>query len=275
MKAKTCIAAFVALIAGGVFASDMLPERILSGYYGYNVTRKGDHERNLHMIDVLAANGFNSYETKIQARGRHFDVAPYVPQIKELADRAKSKGMIFQIYLYTVPYLANRDSKLPEHASLPSPVAANGKEISNAFLLTDPAVWRQLFHHAFAFARHQEEIGNATLKFDVERIGEYVSFDDSTWEGFCKDTPGYDRSAPVASRSKILKSKRGNGRIQEVLLFQGGGGRSAVREGDPGDPSRYRIGIHASKAKRRDVGDSQQSVGRSRNSRDRRRLGHV
>ena len=209
MKAKTCIAAFVALIAGGVFASDMLPERILSGYYGYNVTRKGDHERNLHMIDVLAANGFNSYETKIQARGRHFDVAPYVPQIKELADRAKSKGMIFQIYLYTVPYLANRDPKLPEHASLPSPVAANGKEISNAFLLTDPAVWRQLFHHAFGFARHQEEIGNATLKFDVERIGEYVSFDDSTWEGFCKDTPGYDRSASVASRSKILKSRKG------------------------------------------------------------------
>ena len=221
MKAKTCIAAFAALFAGGVFASDMLPGRILSGYYGYNVTRKGDHERNLHMIDVLAANGFNSYETKIQARGRHFDVAPYVPQIKELVDRAKSKGMIFQIYLYTVPYLANRDSKLPEHASLPSPVAANGKEIPNAFLLTDPAVWRQLFHHAFAFARHQEEIGNATLKFDVERIGEYVSFDDSTWEGFCRSTPGYDRSTPVASRSKILKSKKGGTAAYRKFFYSG------------------------------------------------------
>jgi hypothetical protein len=79
---KTIIAVFVAFAAFGIVAADVLPERLLSGYYGYNVNRKGDFEHNLHMIDVLAANGFNSYETKIQARGRHFDVAPYVPKIK-------------------------------------------------------------------------------------------------------------------------------------------------------------------------------------------------
>ena len=101
VEVKARVAVFLVLTMGSLFASDMLPERILSGYYGYNVTRKGDHEHNLHMIDVLAANGFNSYETKIQARGRHFDVAPYVPKIKELSERVKSKGMIFQIYLYT------------------------------------------------------------------------------------------------------------------------------------------------------------------------------
>ena len=209
MKAKTCIAAFVALIAGGVFASDLLPERILSGYYGYNVTRKGDHERNMHMIDVLAANGFNSYETKIQARGRHFDISPYVPKIKELSERARSKGLIFQIYLYTVPYLAIRNPELEEHGALPCPVGANGKPISNAFLLTDPAVWRQLFHHAFGFAAHQEEIGNATLKFDVERISEHVSFDDSTWADFCALNPGWSRSVAASERYKLLKSKKG------------------------------------------------------------------
>ena len=209
MKLKACIVAFAVLVAGGIVAADVLPERILSGYYGYNVNRKGDFEHNMHMIDVLTAHGFNSYETKIQARGRHFDVAPYVPKIKELADRAKSKGMIFQIYLYTVPYLANRDSKLPEHASLPCPVAANGKPVSNAFLLSDPAVWRQLFHHAFGFAKHSGEIGNATLKFDVERISEHVSFDDVTWADFCAVNPGYDSSAPVGERYGLLKSKKG------------------------------------------------------------------
>ena len=86
----------------------LFPQRILSGYYGWNVTRKGDFERNMHMIDVLAAHGFNSYETKIQGRGRKFDIAPHVKRIKEMSDKAKSKGMIFQIYLYTVPYLADR-----------------------------------------------------------------------------------------------------------------------------------------------------------------------
>ena len=80
MKAR--VAVFLVLTMGSLFASDMLPERILSGYYGYNVTRKGDHEHNLHMIDVLAANGFNSYEAKIQAGARHFDVAAHVPTIQ-------------------------------------------------------------------------------------------------------------------------------------------------------------------------------------------------
>ena len=70
---KTFIAAFFALVAGGVAAADVLPERILSGYYGYNVTRKGDLERTMRMVDVQAADRFNSCETKIQARGRHFD----------------------------------------------------------------------------------------------------------------------------------------------------------------------------------------------------------
>ena len=34
---------------------------------------EGDHERNMRMVDVQAADRFNSCETKIQARGRHFD----------------------------------------------------------------------------------------------------------------------------------------------------------------------------------------------------------
>lgn len=209
MSDRNMIFAIVALAVGSLFAAGILPERILSGYYGYNVTRKGDHERNLHMIDVLAANGFNSYETKIQARGRHFDVSPHVPKIKELSDRAKSKGMIFQIYLYTVPYHANRNPQLEEHGKLPCPVAPDGREIQNAFLISDPAVWRQLFHHAYGFARHSGEIGNATLKIDVERISEHVSFDDATWTDFCAAHPGYGKSVPAAARHMLLKSKKG------------------------------------------------------------------
>ncbi len=116
--------------------------------------------------------------------------------------------MIFQIYLYTIPYLANRNPKLDEHAMLPCHVAANGKPVPNAFILSDPAVWRQLFHHAFGFARLSGEIGNATLKYDVERISEHVSFDDATWADFCAVNPGYGRSVPAGERFRLLKSKK-------------------------------------------------------------------
>lgn len=195
--------------AAGPNSVAALPERILSGYYGCNVTRKGDFGRNMHMIDVLAAHGFNSYETKIQGRGRHFDVVPHVGPIKEMADRAKSKGMIFQIYLYTVPYLADRHADWAEHASLPPPVSEGGKEIANAFLLTDPAVWRQLFHHAFGFASHQKEIGFASLKFDVERISEHVSYDDATWNAFCAASHSCDPATPARDRARRLSVRRG------------------------------------------------------------------
>lgn len=209
IRKEMLIIAVVALLAGSLAAVDVLPERILSGYYGFNVLRQGDFERNAHMIDVLAANGFNSFETKIQGGQRECDIEPHVGRIKALADRARSKGMIFQIYLYTVPYLADRHEEWPEHAGLPPPVAMNGQTVTNAFLLTETAVWRQLFRHAFAFAAHQEEIGFAALKFDVERISVHVSFDDATWRAFCSENPSFSPSVPVKGRAAALASVSG------------------------------------------------------------------
>ena len=225
MKRISTIAIAIGL-ASSLFASPatadgkaQLPERILSGYYGCNVTRKGDFERNMHMIDVLAAHGFNSFETKIQGRGRHFDITPHVGRIREMADRAKSKGMIFQIYLYTVPYLADRHADWPEHACLPSPVSENGQTISNSFLLTDPAVWKQLFHHAFGFASHQKEIGFTSLKFDVERISEHVSYDDATWKDFCAATPSYSPATPLKDRAKSLTATKGGSAAYRKFFY--------------------------------------------------------
>ena len=220
MQMNLKIIAGCCLLANAAFcAVDALPERIISGYYGWNVLRKGDYERNAHMADVLAANGFNSYETKIQAGARHFDVAAHVPKIKELADHVRSKGMIFQVYLYTIPYLADRHADWAEHSDLPSPVAENGERIEKEFLLTDPAVWRQLFFHAFELAKHQEEIGFASLKFDVERIDQHVSYDDATWKAFCAKNGSFDAMTPVAERGAALRGRKGGKAAYNTFFY--------------------------------------------------------
>ena len=220
MQMNLKIIAGCCLLANAAFcAVDALPERIISGYYGWNVLRKGDYERNAHMADVLAANGFNSYETKIQAGARHFDVAAHVPKIKELADHVRSKGMIFQVYLYTIPYLADRHADWAEHSNLPSPVAENGERIEKEFLLTDPAVWRQLFFHAFELAKHQEEIGFASLKFDVERIDQHVSYDDATWKAFCAKNGSFDAMTPVAERGAALRGRKGGKAAYNTFFY--------------------------------------------------------
>ena len=211
----------LALMGCSVYAVDALPEKIISGYYGWNVLRKGEFERNTHMIDVLAKNGFNSYEVKIQGGARHFDVATYVPKIKALADHARSKGMIFQIYLYTVPYRADRHVDWPEHACLPCPVAENGEKIETEFLLTDPAVWRQLFIHAFEFAKYQDEIGFASLKFDVERIDQYLSYDDVTWTAFCAKNGTFTSTTPVSKRGAALRGKKGGTKAYREFMLDG------------------------------------------------------
>ena len=54
MQMNLKIIAGCCLLANVAFcAVDALPERIISGYYGWNVLRKGDYERNAHMADVV------------------------------------------------------------------------------------------------------------------------------------------------------------------------------------------------------------------------------
>lgn len=159
--------------------ADSSPVRVMSGYTGYPLGGggRGHVER---MIDALGDNGFNAIDVKIQQSLRKCDIDGHVPEVKALVDRAREKGLKFNVYLYPVPHHGRRVPEWPEHAALPAPVDMHGHTVSNAFLLTDPAVFGQLFHHAFRFAARRSELGFASLRFDVETLSLNVSYDDAS-----------------------------------------------------------------------------------------------
>ena len=193
------------------------PERVMSGYTGYFLggASRAHVER---MIDALGANGFNAIDVKIQQSLRKCDIDGHVPEVKSLVDRAREKGLKFNIYLYPIPHHARRVQEWPEHATLPAPVDAGGHMVSNAFLLTDPAVFGRLFHHAFRFAALRRELGFASLRFDVETLLLNVSYDDANWVAFCAAEAMFSPSTPVAERARALSEKGADGRY--AAFFQ-------------------------------------------------------
>lgn len=184
-------------------AADSSPVRVMSGYTGYFLGGGGrDHVER--MIDALGDNGFNAIDVKIQQSLRKCDIDGHVPEVKALVDRAREKGLKFNVYIYPVPHHGRRVPEWPEHAVLPAPVDMYGHTVSNAFLLTDPAVFGQLFHHAFRFAALRSELGFASLRFDVETLSLNVSYDDATWAAFCAAEPTFSPATPAAGRASAL-----------------------------------------------------------------------
>ena len=225
--------AIVALASGGSdsAAADAartevkLPERMLSGYYGWFLNTSQDKVR--YLIDRCAEAKFNSIEVKIQDKRRTFNLEPHLQETRSLMEYANSKGLIFQLYLYPVPYNAKRVAAWKEHADLPCVVDEEGNRLEGTFLLTDSAVWRQLFAHAFQFLRHHGELPFATLKFDVETIPAVLSYDDVNWTGFCDVYKEFSPSIPASKRRSALDGK---GRFKEYRQFFVGRTELAVRE---------------------------------------------
>lgn len=183
-----------AALAAGT-ACGALPERILSGYCCAFIDNGEveDLPRMHRLIDRMAANGFNSIEVKIQPRGdRALDVSRAAPALKALVGYAHARGLVFQIYLYSLPYMADRRSGWAGHDDARSPVDGLGTTIRDAFLLSDVRSWRVLFPHAADFARLRAEIGFDALKFDIERVCNrlVVSHDHETVAAFAAANGG-------------------------------------------------------------------------------------
>ncbi len=199
------MAAACAAIATSSWGGRPPAERVMSGYTGFFLGKDPSHVER--MIDALGANGFNAIDVKMQESIRKCDIDGHLAEVKALVDRARSKGLKFNVYLYPVPGHGRRIPEWPEHAVLPSPVDAQGNTVSNAFLMTDSAVFGQLFHHAFRFAARRRELGFASLRFDVETLFVNVSYDDATWRLFCRETPGLPPDAPAHARAATLAEK--------------------------------------------------------------------
>ena len=181
------------------------PERVMSGYTGYFLGGKSDHVER--MIDALAENGFNSIDVKVHSNYRKkMYVDGHWQEVKTLVDRAHSKGLLFNVYLY--PLSGKRVPEWPEHASLPVPVDAMGSRIEASFLLTDPATWKTFYSEAIRYAALRKQIGFDTLRFDVEILSLHTSYDDANWAKFCAANDGFDAATPAAGRAAALDAKK-------------------------------------------------------------------
>ena len=143
MKKIVMMSSVFLAAATAAAAQTELPERILSGYTGLFLGGKSSHVEK--MIRELARCKFNSIEVKIQHKFRSMDLRGHADEVARLAKLANEKGLIFQIYLYPIPYNGIRHKEWAEHAKLPAPVDADGNTVENAFNLSDPAGWKQLF----------------------------------------------------------------------------------------------------------------------------------
>ena len=127
-------------------------EKARSGYDGFFLGADTSHIER--MIDRLGENGFNAIDVKIQQVGK-FDLAAHKGEVKALIDRAKAKGLGFNVYLYPIPGRPERQAVPPEEA----------------------ATWKRLFAHAYQFARLHRELGFDSLRFDIETINSYETVD--------------------------------------------------------------------------------------------------
>lgn len=231
-KHLLALSAFVA-VSTVAFAStcerasrNKLPERILSGMTGWFLGQSQDGVR--YLVDRCSEAGFNSIDIKIQdAKPPRYDLESNLAETRSLMEYANSKGLIFQLYLYPVPYKGRRCPEWKEHAKLPCIVDAEGDRVENTFLLTDSAVWKQLFFHAFKFLKHHDELPFATLKFDIETIPAAISYDDANWRLFCRSNSEFSAAMPAAKRRSALDKKR---RYDDYARFFHKRTEAAIRE---------------------------------------------
>ena len=201
-------AMMMASLAAGAGVEDgaKLPERLLSGYTGHFL--KGEVKVPEHHQTIFAAMGragFNSVEVKIQqARAPHMDVFADRDEIAALVAAANAEGLVFQVYLYPEPGHARRTESRERHRQLPAVVDAEGQAVGHSFMLRDIRVWRELFHHAYQFARLSRELPIAALKFDIETIATLISYDDDTWKAYCLRQPKFSASLPASERHTAL-----------------------------------------------------------------------
>jgi len=204
------LATFVAIesaIAEDGPKGDVLPQKILSGYSGVFLGHPEHFEVVKQTIADMSKAGFNSYDCKVQQSRYECDLDSHVAEVADLAKYANERGVVLQFYLYPVPFDGKRNEKLPAFRELPYPIDANGIELKDQFLIADARVWKKLFCHAYAFARHRKEISFAALKFDIETIPWVTSYDDATWKSFCAEDPRFDALTPLAERRQTVSDK--------------------------------------------------------------------
>lgn len=150
--------------AGDVGAASDLASRQRSGYEGFFIGKnnqglRGSPDVINRAIDKLGEYGFNAIDVKVQCyeqtRGEPMDVAADRDVLKAMVDRAHAKGLKFNVYLYPIPYNPGR-------------LAEN---------IDDVATWKNLFGHAFQFVRLRKKIGFDSLRFDIETISLFKSWD--------------------------------------------------------------------------------------------------
>lgn len=205
MKHFLCLLLLTGLAVAGAAER---PARLLGAYSGYFLGGDpGQYAETL--FRPMADAKFNMVELKIQQnRARRMNVAAARSEFATLAEKAKSYGLWFQIYLYPEPYDGQRKPGWPEHQALPALVDAGGNTHANAFSIIDYEVWNDCFRHAFAIAELSKELPIGALKFDIETISNTgISYDDAAWKRFTATHPGFDPATPASGRVKALTER--------------------------------------------------------------------
>ena len=143
-------------VLASLLATMALPAR--SGYTNYFLGKPTDHVDR--MIEEMGANGFTAIDVKIQSAETPFDLERHKSTVKGLIDRAKAKGLAFNVYLYPIPYDPGRAAEASD----------------------DPEMWKTFFAHAFQFAKLHHELGFHSLRFDIETIHSYHVMDEARLE---------------------------------------------------------------------------------------------
>jgi len=201
-------------------ASEPRPERILSGYTGYFLG--SDRGQVTSLFQNMRQNEFTAVELKIQQnKQRRMDLAAAQKEIGEIAGLAKANQLWFQVYVYPEPYDGQRKADYPEHQDLPMLVDEKGNAHANTFCIIDYRVWQETFRHAFAIAELSKTQPVSALKFDIETISNTgLSYDDVSWQKFCRGNPGFDAAVKAADRAGYLAQKQAADRYRDWFTAQ-------------------------------------------------------
>ena len=203
-----------------------MPAKYLAGYSWYDLgSNRVDKMTENYFIPMQRA-GFNNIDLKMfQNRpGNRIDLSrPEIfAELKRLVQAANDHNLLFTAYVFTEPFHGHRSIKeYPRHAELTAFVDENGMTVDNLFCIIDYDVMRELYNNAYELATASTKIPIGAVKFDIENVfNSGVSYDDHSWNRFCKENPSFNAAVPADKRLAILKAAGAEQKYKDWFILQ-------------------------------------------------------
>lgn len=214
-KTSLLIAIFVAMIGGMLMpvrgdsvstGRALLPQRILSGYFGFWVDRESEIPVETY-ADYMQKYAFNVVQVKIQPTHLDLSQADQKERLARVVRAFQTRGIIMLAYVYPHPHDGIRNEKMD--ADLPPFVGADGQTVASRFSLIHWPTWRKIFDNAFELASVSRELPVAGVLFDLETLhNDGISYDDAAWGKFAALHREINVQTPASGRLAALSAAK-------------------------------------------------------------------